>query len=37
MGRLIITAFVLGFIIGWLVGISGTDSDPSMLGKGVSG
>ena len=37
MGRLIITAFVLGFIIGWLVGISGTYIDPSMLGKGVSG
>ena len=34
MGRFIITAFVLGFIIGWLVGISGTDIDPSMLGKG---
>jgi hypothetical protein len=37
MGRFIITAFVLGVIIGWLVGISGTDIDPSMLGKGVSG
>ena len=37
MGRLIITAFVLGFIIGWLVGISGTDIDPSMIGKGILG
>jgi hypothetical protein len=37
MGRFIITAFVLGFIIGWVVGISGTNIDPSMLGKGVSG
>ena len=37
MGRFIVTAFVLGFIIGWVVGISGTNIDPSMLGKGVSG
>jgi hypothetical protein len=37
MGRFIITAFVLGFIIGWVVGISGTNIDPSMLGKGVLG
>ena len=37
MGRFIITAFVLGFIIGWLVGISGTDIDPSIIGKGISG
>ena len=37
MGRFIITAFVLGFIIGWVVGISGTDIDPSMLGKEISG
>jgi hypothetical protein len=37
MGRFIITAFVLGFIIGWVVGISGANIDPSMLGKGVSG
>ena len=37
MGRFIITAFVLGFIIGWVVGISGTNVDPSMLGKGIVG
>jgi len=37
MGRFIVTAFVLGFIIGWIVGVSGTNIDPSMLGKGVSG
>jgi hypothetical protein len=37
MGRFIITAFVLGFIIGWLVGISGTDIDPSMLGREIVG
>jgi len=37
MGRFIITAFVLGFIIGWVVGISSTDIDPSMLGKEIVG
>jgi len=37
MGRFIVTAFVLGFIIGWVVGISSTDIDPSIIGKGISG
>ena len=38
MGRFIITAFVLGFIIGWLVGISSTDMDPRcLLAEGVQG
>jgi hypothetical protein len=37
MGRFIITAFVLGFIIGWIVGISSTDINPSIIGKGIVG
>jgi hypothetical protein len=37
MGRFIVTAFVLGFIIGWVVGISSTDIDPNLIGRGVQG
>jgi hypothetical protein len=37
MGKFIITAFVLGFIIGWVAGVSGTNIDPSVFGKGIVG
>jgi len=37
MGKFIITAFVLGFIIGWIAGVSGTNIDPSVFSKGISG
>ena len=37
MSKFIITAFVLGFIIGWIAGGSGTNIDPNMFGKGIVG
>jgi hypothetical protein len=37
MGKFIITAFVLGFILGWIVGTSNTNIDPSVFGKGIIG
>jgi len=37
MGRFIITAFVIGLVIGFLVGVSGTSIDPNVLGGRMSG
>jgi len=37
MSKFIITAFVIGFIFGFLVGISSTDMDPNLIGRGVQG
>ena len=37
MGKFVITAFVVGFIIGWIVGVSGAHIDPNMFNGRMSG
>ena len=37
MGRFIVTAFILGFTIGWMVGMSGIEVHHGVNTPGISG
>ena len=37
MGKFIISAFVIGFIIGWIAGVSGPHIDPNVFSGRMSG